>query len=211
MSIEQGMRLRADAQRNRDQIIAAAKQAFLDEGTEHPMEEIARLAGVGIGTLYRRFPDREALVRAVAQDNFGALADEARAAIAEEDTSWDALVRLLGRSGVLRLSLRLSLLSPATWHTIHDDPLIVRHRTDILELLDEIVHGAQAEGTLRPDVGTGDIAVLGTLLLRQGPGRDEVLARALALMLDGLRAAPGTPLPGRSIGLQDLINSIQKT
>lgn len=210
MSTEQGMRLRADAQRNRDQIIAAAKQAFLDEGTEHPMEEIARLAGVGIGTLYRRFPDREALVRAVAQDNFGALADEARAAIAEEGTSWDALVRLLVRSRDLRLSLRLSLLSPVAWHTIHDDPLVVRHRTDILELLDGIVHGAQAEGALRPDVGTGDIAVLGSLLLRQGPGKDEVLTRALVVLLDGLRANPGTPLPGRAIGLHDLLADLEK-
>ncbi|WP_033342574.1 TetR/AcrR family transcriptional regulator [Catenuloplanes japonicus] len=209
MSTEQGMRLRADAQRNRDQIIAAAKRAFLHGGTDQPMEEIARLAGVGIGTLYRRFPDREALVRAVAQDNFGALADEARAALAEEETSWDALVRLLGRSTDLRLSLRLSLLSPAAWHAIHDDPEIVRHRTEILELLDEIVRGAQAEGALRADVGTGDIAVLGSLLLRPGPGRDEMLARAMAVILDGLRAAPGTALPGHAVGLQDMITSLK--
>nr|WP_238440965.1 helix-turn-helix domain-containing protein [Frankia sp. AgW1.1] len=62
-------RLRADARRNRDRIIATAKLAFADDGPDVPMEEIARLAGVGVGTLYRRFPDRDALVVAVVRDS----------------------------------------------------------------------------------------------------------------------------------------------
>ncbi|MDR7273845.1 TetR/AcrR family transcriptional regulator [Catenuloplanes atrovinosus] len=209
MSTEQGMRLRADARRNRDQIIAVAKQVFLDEGTEHPMEEIARRAGVGTGTLYRRFPDRDALMRAVARDNLGALAAEARTAVAEQPSAWDALVRLLEHSRDLRLSLRLSLLSPAACRAAHDDPAAARHRDEILDLLDEIVRGAQAEGALRADVGAGDIAVLGSLLLSRGEfGTDEMRARALSIMLDGLRASPGAPLPGRATGAREAVEGL---
>src|SRR5690349_16231486 len=90
--------LRADARRNREQIIAAAKKMFLEFGPDVPMEEIARGAGVGVGTLYRRFPDREALIRAVARDNFEVVLAEARTVAAEEPSAWQAIVRLLTRS-----------------------------------------------------------------------------------------------------------------
>src|SRR5690606_39081124 len=69
MSTETTPPLRADARRNRDRIINAARTAFAERGPEVPMEEIARCAGVGTGTLYRRFPDRESLVRAVGLDS----------------------------------------------------------------------------------------------------------------------------------------------
>ena len=75
--------LRADARRNRDQIVAAAKQWFAVQGPDVPMEEIARAAGVGVGTLYRRFPDREALIRAVVRESLTISVAEARAALEE--------------------------------------------------------------------------------------------------------------------------------
>src|SRR5690349_8273462 len=67
--------LRADARRNREQIIEAARTLFLSLGPDVPMEEIARAAGVGVGTLYRRFPDRDELVKAVSLDTFSRLAE----------------------------------------------------------------------------------------------------------------------------------------
>jgi AcrR family transcriptional regulator len=204
-----GTRLRADARRNRDQIIAAAKTAFAELGPDVPMEEIARRAGVGVGTLYRRFPDREALIRAVAQQNFGAVLDDARAATAEEPTAWAALVRLMGRSRDLRLSVRLAVLSPRAWVAIRDDPQTRQFRDGIMAVLDELVRGAQAEGMLRADVGSGDVAALVSLLLRRVPAADDemaelILERALVLILDGLRAHPGSPLPGRPMTTSDL-------
>ncbi|HEY2671095.1 MAG TPA: helix-turn-helix domain-containing protein [Rugosimonospora sp.] len=206
---EMGTRLRADARRNRDQILAAAKTAFAELGPDVPMEEIARRAGVGVGTLYRRFPDREALIRAVAQQNFGAVLDDARAATAEEPTAWDALVRLMGRSRDLRLSVRLAVLSPRAWVAIRDDPQTRQFRDGIMAVLDDLVRGAQAEGMLRADVGSGDVAALVSLLLRRVPAADDemaelILERALVLILDGLRAHPGSPLPGRPMTTSDL-------
>src|SRR3954451_21088828 len=145
MTVEPETRLRADARRNRDQILAAAKIVFAEHGPDVAMEEIARRAGVGIGTLYRRFPDRDALIRAVAQENFGAVLDEARAAAAEEPTAWDALVRLMVRSRDLRLSVRLAVLSPPTWAVIRDDPRTREFRDGLVAVIDELVRGAQAE------------------------------------------------------------------
>lgn len=77
MTTDATPRLRADARRNRDRIIAAARTVFTERGTEVPMEEIARAAGVGTGTLYRRFPDRDSLISAVGQDVFQRVLEEA--------------------------------------------------------------------------------------------------------------------------------------
>ena len=76
--------LRADARRNRDQIIAAARSMFASGGLDVPMDEIARTARVGVGTLYRRFTDRDALVKAVLEDNLARILTETRTAAAEE-------------------------------------------------------------------------------------------------------------------------------
>lgn len=209
MTVEPETRLRADARRNRDQLIAAAKLVFLELGPDAPLEEIARRAGVGIGTLYRRFPDREALIGAVARENFAGVLDMARAAVAEEGTRWDALVRMLTHSRDLRLSVRLALLSPRSWQAVHADPQTSRFRAEMLEVLDELVRGAQEEGTLRPDVGTGDVVALVSMLLRKMPVTpddlaDTIMDRALVVILDGLRAEPGLPLPGRPMAVRDL-------
>jgi AcrR family transcriptional regulator len=202
--------LRADARRNRDQIIAAARTIFAEQGPDVPMEEIARAAGVGVGTLYRRFPDREALIRAVAQNNFSRVLTEARAAVAEEPTAWDALVRFLRQSRELRLTAQLAMISPLAAKVIHDDPMTVEFRRVIMAELDGVVHAAQAEGTLREDIDTGDVAILFSLLLRQiSTGSEQAVRlapeRCMALMLDGMRSSGGsTPLPGRPLTTADL-------
>jgi AcrR family transcriptional regulator len=201
--------LRADARRNRDQIIAAARAIFAAKGPDVPMEEVAREAGVGVGTLYRRFPDREALIRAVARDNFSRMLTQAQDAVAEEPTAWDALVRILRQSRELELSAQLAMHSPLAWAVIRDDPTTQQFRDAMFDTLDEVVHAAQAEGSLRPDVDTGDVTILISLLLRRmrnSSGKDTQLAseRALGIMLDGLRAPSGSPLPGRPFTRADL-------
>lgn len=201
--------LRADARRNRERILAAAKGWFAAHGPDAPMEDIARSAGVAVGTLYRRFPDREALIRGVTRDNMDHALAEARAAVTEEPTAWQALVRFLHQSRELQLSVQLATASPQVRAIIRDDPGIERARRAMLEVLETVVARAQAEGTLRPDVGTGDVAMVFVLLIRQVPlPREEVAQlaaeRCMSLMLDGLRARPGTAPPGRPLTCADL-------
>jgi AcrR family transcriptional regulator len=209
MTAEPGTPLRADARRNRDQIIATARSIFAEQGPDVPMEEIARAAGVGVGTLYRRFPDRDALISAVARDNFERVLTEARAATAEEPTAWDALVRFLRQSQELKLSVQLAMVSPVAASAISEEALGDEFRRALLSELDNVVHAAQAEGSLRKDIDTGDVAMLFALLLRQITNRfDEATElapeRCMVLMLDGLRAQPGSPLPGRPLTSRDL-------
>jgi AcrR family transcriptional regulator len=216
MAAEKVVRLRADARRNRDQIIAAANTAFTELGPDVPMEEVARRAGVGVGTLYRRFPDREALIRAVAHDNFAAVVADAHAALDDEPTAWQALVRLMGRSRGLRLTVQLAVLSSGNWTSLSRDPLTQRLRDDLIAVLDEIVRRAQQEGSLRADVGAGDVAVLVSLLIRRIPAgsdamSDTMLERAVVLILDGLRANPGSVLPGRPVTTEDFTSRSLKS
>ncbi|GAA1231625.1 TetR/AcrR family transcriptional regulator [Pseudonocardia alaniniphila] len=201
--------LRADARRNRDQIVAAAKQWFAVQGPDVPMEEIARAAGVGVGTLYRRFPDREALIRAVVRESLTISVAEARAALAEEPTAWQALVRVLRQSRELRLIVRLTTAAQPAKTIVKDDEESSELRRAMIEVLDNVVHAAQAEGALRTDVDTGDVSMLFTLLVRPVPLQDEETAelareRCTALVLDGLRAHTGTPLPGRPLTAADV-------
>lgn len=206
-----GRKLRADARLNREQIIEAARVLIAERGAEVPMEEVARRAGVGTATLYRRFPDREALVRGVALDGFHRVVAIARDAEDEEPDAWQALSRFIHRAAAeLRLATWLSIWFASTWEQVHADPEQRRLRQILLKILDRLVHRAQADGDLRRDVDAGDLALMMALLLRPMPGlRAELTQRSvdryLALMLDGLRAHPDIQqLPDGDIGLTDL-------
>jgi AcrR family transcriptional regulator len=200
--------LRADARRNREQIIDAARVIFAEHGAEVPMEEIAKRAGVGVGTLYRRFPDRDALIRAVAVHAFGRLLTEADDAQREESSAWDALVRVFRQARELQVSMQLAMFSPRAHEIMRKDEEISEVRGKLLEVLERVVIAAQEEGELRSDVGTGDVAVFFAMSLRKlGANTPElsglITERCLALILDGLRARPGT-LPGRQLTSEDL-------
>lgn len=208
MMSESTPRLRADAQRNREQILTAARAMFASQGPDVPMEEIARTAGVGVGTLYRRFPDREVLIRAVAQESFANVLADARAAVADEATGWDALQRLISRSHQLQVSVQLALVSQRARETLQHDPTTLALRDALLDELAQIVATAQTEGRLRRDVAAGDIALLFSLMLRQPPAAEDPqrqgLERAVAIMFDGLRTDIHTPLPGRAVTTAEL-------
>lgn len=202
--------LRADAQRNREQLIAAAARTFVAGGPEVPMEEIARAAGVEVGTLYRRFADRESLMVAVAQTSLERLLAQVRTATAEEPSAWDALVRSLRHLRELKLTLPAADPLPAAFAAaVRADPAVRRLRQELDAAVDGLVAAAQAEGTLRPDVGAGDVVRLATLLHRSAPAPGEAEAdlaaeRSLALLLDGLRAGWHHDLPGGPLGIADL-------
>jgi AcrR family transcriptional regulator len=153
------------------------------------MEEIAQRAGVGVGTLYRRFPDRDTLIHAVAADAIQQLAETARTAWAEEPDAWSALSRFLHRSCAFRLGALQSMLDAPLHDAIRANPALQHTREALAALVEKMTERAQAEGTLRRDIGPADIAVLITLQVHPLPHlpADAALDRCMRLMLDGLR------------------------
>lgn len=201
--------LRADARRNREQLLAAARDVFVEQGADAPLDEVARRAGVGIATLYRRFPDRESLLRALALDVLGRTAHEARAALADEPDPFRALARYMHRA----LDLRISAVMPALLGRISfEDAEVSQARQESVEPVLRMIEAAQADGSLRRDVAFGDIGPLLVRLSRPLPGgmpreMDNALAhRHLDLALAGLRAAAqsATPLGGHAVTLEQL-------
>ena len=188
--------MRVDARRNRERLLIAARDVFVDQGADAPLEDIANQAGVGIATLYRRFPDREALMRAVAVHVLTAIAAEARAALAEEADPFVALSRYLRRALELRIAAVMPVLSPRLEH----DGDVMRARDGVTPLYERMVKAAHDSGQLRTDVGSGDIGMMLIRLSRPLAGSfprefdNETARRQLELMLDGLRAQPE---PGR--------------
>lgn len=201
--------LRADARRNLDRILVAAREVFLEQGGDAALDEIARRAGVGVATLYRRFPDRQALARGVALDVWRRSAEEARRALAEEPTAFKALERYVRRALDLGVGAVMPLLVS---QTIWDEEARTA-RDESAQQLRRIVATAKAEGTLRADAAESDIGLLLIRLSRPLPGPiSRALDRALAqrhgdLLLAGLRAegAPPVPLSGPVLSLDDLL------
>jgi AcrR family transcriptional regulator len=207
--------LRADARRNRDQILAAARDLLVEQGVGVPMEEVARRAGVGVGTLYRRFPDRLALLRAVSLDTVEQMRDLARSALATEPSGWDALSRFVHDCVKLRLGVLKSTVDPRLFKQIANDEEVTSVRIELLSTVETMMLAAQRDGVMRDDVGVGDVAVLVTLHLKQPlelPSRTdhEIAARLTQLMLDGLRARSASTLVGRPITLADVRDHIAR-
>jgi len=205
-----GRGMRADARRNRDRLLAAARDVFVEHGAGAPLEDVARRAGVGIATLYRRFPDRPALVREVALDVLRRSADEAASALAEEPDAFAALARYMHRA----LDLRIAAVMPVVVGQLHmdmDEELLAARARSVAPI-DRIIGGARAEGSLRADVANGDVGLLLVRLARPLPGPfpreldNELAHRHLDLLLDGLRSAtrPAGPVEGPAMTFDDL-------
>jgi AcrR family transcriptional regulator len=187
--------LRADAQQNRDRILAAARDVFVEQGAGAPLEEVSRRAGTGIATLYRRFPDRLALMRAVVLDSLARTQDEARLAVDEEPDAFRALTRYMHRA----LDIRVAAVIPALLEEISMDDDELRAASDAgAALIQDLIDAAQREGTLRTDVTFADIGTLVVRLSRPLPGafsrelNDQFGHRHLDLLINGLRAVPGS-------------------
>ncbi|WP_335987161.1 TetR/AcrR family transcriptional regulator [Glycomyces sp. MUSA5-2] len=184
--------LRADARRNRERLLAGAATLISERGADVPMEEIAQHAGVGVGTLYRRFPDRHSLIRELAADMF-----RRGIAIAESDpgglTGWDALVRLVRFCGEPELGALASALRP--WLAEHRDAdADLRDLTMTwLDRFERTVRRAQEEGAMRTDIDGADLLNFISLVSCRMPelsaeASRDATARYLEIVLDGLRA-----------------------
>jgi AcrR family transcriptional regulator len=192
-------RLRADARRNHEQLLAAARDVVVERGAGAPLEEVARRAGVGIGTLYRRFPDRTALLRAVVVDALQQSSRAAEEALAEETDGFSALSRYMHAA----LEFRVSAVIPVVLDSLDlQDEEVGAAREASAALVQRIVDAANADGSLPEDITFGDV---GTVLVRlsrplPGPVPPEVDARLahrhLDLFLAGMRAGRDARMPG---------------
>ncbi|WP_202637733.1 TetR/AcrR family transcriptional regulator [Bailinhaonella thermotolerans] len=200
--------LRADARRNRDLIVAAARELFLEKGLDVALEEVSRRAGVGIGTLYRRFPDREALLRGVAEDNLRRLVELAETASREEPDAWHGLCRFLRGCADLRMGELSAKLEPRLHQRIRAGEGLSGRRRRVMDALLRMIAQAQADGDLRPDVGPVDIALLMTVHVYTPPHMPagQAAGRVVEIMLNGLR--PGPALPGAALPEADLLRYI---
>lgn len=179
-----GRPLRADAQRNRNALMAAARDAFTERGSEASLEDIARRAGVGVGTLYRHFPTRQDLIEAVYVDEVESLCRSAGGD--ETATSWDALVQWFDRF-VDYVATKRALIDEMVATIGMDAPVFRTCHEAIFAAGEPLLAQAQADGLVRPDVTFSEAIriVSGVSMIRHST--PEEIRRVLALALDGLR------------------------
>ena len=161
--VQKVTRPRADALRNRERIVTAAREMFVEFGAEVPIDEVARRAGVGNATVYRNFPDRDALVREVVCSVMDRTSEAAESALAETGDAFAALERFVHVAADERISALCPMMS-STFDQHHPDLEAARERVE--GLTEEIMNRAKAAGQLRTDVGVGDLMVVAAQLSR---------------------------------------------
>jgi AcrR family transcriptional regulator len=178
---------RADAQRNRDRVLAAAREAFAERGPSTSLEEIARRAGVGIGTLYRHFPNRQALLEAVYVDEVASLCREI--AQLEETPSWEAFSAWL-RKVAGYLVTKQALVQELLEYMDPDAALFASCRGSLHEAGEPLLARAQAAGAVRPDASLTEIIKMIGAIAKLPASEPEQRERILQIALDGLRYQP---------------------
>jgi AcrR family transcriptional regulator len=201
MSTPAARPLRRDAERNRHRILEAAAEAFAERGLTITMDDIADHAGVGVGTVYRRFPQKELLIEALFEERVGELVAIAERAL-EEDDPWEALVGFLERAQALQATNRG--LKELVLSTTHGRERVACVRERLAPLADALVERAQACGKLRDDIDGTDLPViqvmLGAVVDVTRDVAPDTWRRMLAIVVDGMRARePHTPLPASAL------------
>jgi AcrR family transcriptional regulator len=181
--------LRRDAERNRQRILQAAQEAFAEDGLAVTLDEIAHRAGVGVGTIYRRFPDKEQLIDALFEERIGEIVALADAALRTDD-AWTGLVSFLEGASTLHALDRG--LKEVTLSGVHGRERVARARELMFPPVSRLVARAQEQGTLRADASPTDLPII---LLMLGSLSDctretdpDIWRRYLGIILDGLRA-----------------------
>jgi AcrR family transcriptional regulator len=188
--------LRADARRNRERVLTAARAVFAEQGREAQMDDVARHAEVGVGTVYRHFPTKEALIEALAVDSFERVTAKAKEALAIEDP-WEALTSTLWSGAEILASDRSlsELLALIPGPTLQGLPV----EQELNEAMSELIRRAQETGALRPDVILDDIPMLMCGIgsaTRKDHRCPDSWRRHMSIVIDGLRASAASgPLP----------------
>ncbi|OAI40550.1 hypothetical protein AYO39_01195 [Actinobacteria bacterium SCGC AG-212-D09] len=186
-------RLRSDAAANRERILDAATIAVRRDGERVPMATIADEAGVGIGTLYRHYPTRPALLAALTLRSFQLVLQHARAAALSDDPAPAALEQFFERT----IAARNQLILPLHGAPVIHDERIVALRAEIRSLLDQVLARGRRDRTIRPDATPSDIIIAGAMLAQPLPNTadwDQLARRQARIFVAGL-AATDPPLP----------------
>ncbi len=190
------MELRADAARNRAAIVEAARAVFAEQGLDAPLDDIARQAGTGNATLYRRFPTRGDLIAAVFAERMAEELDAVEAALAEPDP-WDGFASYVTAVGLMQARDRG--IADLVTMDVTRAPEIEAFRARAFQGLVTLVDRARSAGVLRQDFTTQDVVLLlmanAGLVERAHDISDEASARLVHLVLDGLRASAATDGP----------------
>lgn len=188
--------LRSDARRNRERLVASARELIAREGPDVSVEEITQHAGLGMGTLYRHFPTKDELIDAVLEDAFAGLVELARQAAAEED-AWTGLTSFLEQALARHAANRglKDVLASRESGRRRAEAM----RTRIRPILRGLIERAQAQGTLRSDFTSEDLPLVfwtaSRVIETTASVAPDYWRRYLALLLDGLRAEAATALP----------------
>jgi AcrR family transcriptional regulator len=197
--------LRRDAQRNRERIIEAARAVFATRGLGATLDDVAHHAGVGVGTVYRRFPTKESLVEVALEERMEEIAAIAEAALLAP-TGWDGLVAFLRGATDLHAAdrgMRDLALGGGRGLEHHE-----RIGERMVPLIDRLIDRARQEGTLRPDVTAQDVPLLllltSEVAVHSHPTYPDAYRRYLQLFIDGLRSSPANEDLGRPLDRADL-------
>ena len=186
-------RLRSDAAANRERILAAATIAVRRDGERVPMATIAHEAAVGIGTLYRHYPTRPALLAALTLRSFQLVRQHARAAALSEKPAPAALEQFFEQT----IAARNELILPLHGGPVIHDEQIVALRAEIRELLERVIARGRRDQTIRPDATPADIIITGAMLAQPLPTTadwDQLARRQARIFVAGLTATD-PPLP----------------
>jgi AcrR family transcriptional regulator len=192
-----GRPLRADARRNRERVLTAAREVFAEHGPEAQMDDVARRAQVGVGTVYRHFPTKEALIDALVAEAFARLVVVAKEQAQRDDDPWDALVTTLWAGAEIMAGDRaVSAILSEVYGPVNVDLDLQLEMTETTTIL---IDRARAAGLLRPDVILDDIPMVmcGIGMATCKPHSvPDAWRRHIAIIIDGLRAANASgPLP----------------
>jgi AcrR family transcriptional regulator len=188
--------LRSDAAANRERVLAAAAIAVRRDGEKVPMATIADEARVGIGTLYRHYPTREALLEALALRSYRLVLDHARGAVDSDESAATALAQFFERT----ITARDDLILPLHGGPVRLDQETVALRTEISDLLEQVLARGRRDGTVRGDVTAVDVIITGAMLAQPLPhvaNWDQLARRQARIYVAGLATTADPPLPGR--------------
>lgn len=188
--------MRADARRNRARIVAAAREVLSEAGIDAPMDDVARQAGVGVGTLYRHFPTKAALLGEMVRERFAQFVENVRWGL-EQDDPWE------GFAGTLRRNAEIMARDVCVQDAMAGVPACLTasdaEREELLRLGAQLVGRAQRAGALRGDFTVHDIPMVmcgvTRTMARDAPWASD-WRRFLEFVLEGLRADRAAPPPG---------------